>query len=166
MQNIRKRILTSIDVVNGCWLWTKATKGFGYGYLTIGSRTNKTRRTITAHRASYIAFKGEITDGLCVLHICDNPKCCNPEHLYLGTKKQNSRDMVCRDRQNHVFGEKVGNSILSENDVIEIIRERATNGTSYRKLAKKYGLKSHKHIIEICQRKLWKHVKPQPPKDE
>lgn len=78
---------------SGCWLWLGSTGNSGYG---------KTRfdhsHDISAHRVSYTAFNGEIPQGMCVLHTCDVRLCVNPNHLFLGTKKQNSMDMVKKGR--------------------------------------------------------------------
>ncbi len=161
---MKDRIINSSKKLNnGCWEWQKATKGFGYGQLTVGSRTDKTRKTETAHRLSYKVFIGEIPLGKWVLHKCDNPKCVNPDHLYIGDRKQNVKDMMDRGRLNHAVGERIHNSIITEEEVIEIRKEREEKGTSYRKLAKKYGFKNHGPVMRICKGESWKHVKPPAP---
>lgn len=71
---------------NGCLEWQGALRRGGYGAFTFRNRS------WPASRAAWIIFKGEIPEGLWVLHTCDNVKCVNIEHLYLGTPKQNSRD--------------------------------------------------------------------------
>src|SRR3990167_3308464 len=79
---------------DGCWLWMAAKTHFGYGQL--GSECGKTK--VQAHRVSYKIFKGEIPKGMCVLHSCDVPACVNPEHLWLGTKYENTQDMIKKGR--------------------------------------------------------------------
>ncbi len=78
---------------NGCWNWTSsiATKT-GYGKLVFGGKD------ISAHRASYTVFKGEIPKGKHVCHTCDNKKCVNPEHLWVGTAKENMQDKISKGR--------------------------------------------------------------------
>ena len=87
---------------SGCWIWLGATKGNSkltqYGNMIIGSRIDGSRRNIAAHRASYIAFNGEIPDKLLVCHSRDNPLCVNPNHLFLGTHKDNTMDMMNKGR--------------------------------------------------------------------
>src|SRR3989304_6891698 len=75
-----------------CWEWRRSKTPLGYGMLNIRGHT------IYAHRISYIMTKSPIPDGLCVLHMCDNPGCINPFHLFLGTKKDNTRDMIVKGR--------------------------------------------------------------------
>lgn len=75
-----------------CWLWTARTNHFGYGEFWFRKTIHK------AHRVAWILVNGEIPDGLCVLHRCDNPSCVNPEHLWLGTKCDNNRDKAEKGR--------------------------------------------------------------------
>ena len=80
------------DESTGCWNWEAALSSFGYGLLNIN-------RIITrAHRYSYELHTGVIPEGVLVLHECDNRKCVNPEHLFLGTQKDNMIDMCSKGR--------------------------------------------------------------------
>lgn len=94
---MKRRILNrSVPEPNtGCWLWEGSTGNSGYGKLRVGHSQD-----YSAHRISFLAFNGPISKGLCVLHKCDVRICVNPDHLFLGTKKQNSQDMVRKGR-NH-----------------------------------------------------------------
>lgn len=78
---------------NDCWVWTKSCVGSGYGKLRIGHT-----KDYMTHRLSYYVFNNHNPGKLCVLHKCDNRKCINPKHLFLGTHKQNSIDMVNKNR--------------------------------------------------------------------
>lgn len=79
---------------NGCIEWQGALNK-GYGFIHSGGKN------IAVHRLAYELYKGPIVDGLYVLHKCNNPKCSNPDHLYLGTPKQNSRDRWISGRLGH-----------------------------------------------------------------
>lgn len=81
---------------DGCWEWTaKSRTSFGYGVMRVGGTPG---RLEGAHRLAWQYTNGPIPDGLCVLHSCDNPPCCNPAHLRIGTKADNTRDKVERGR--------------------------------------------------------------------
>ena len=76
-----------IKIENDCWMWQKATNKQGHGI------TKYKGKSYSAHRLSYVMHVGEIEDGLVVRHLCDNKGCCNPEHLTLGTQRDNYYDI-------------------------------------------------------------------------
>lgn len=132
-----------------CWVWNtdRAFTGNGYGmfYLDGGMRT--------AHRVSYQLYKGTIPEGLWVLHTCDNRACVNPEHLYLGDREQNVKDMLDRGRLADTSGENNGRSKLTVVDVDEI---RYLYGKMFtcQELASLYGV-SPQMISRIGRGEAW-----------
>ena len=155
--NFQERILSKISVdENGCWNWTGCKNSEGYGNLTIGSRSDGTRRTVKAHRASYAAFVGEIPAGKDICHKCDNPSCVNPEHLFPGTEKDNVADMDAKGRRGFVLSENHPKAKLTEKDVIEA-RELRKQGFSYYKLAKMYGV-YRETMRRAVLGKTWQHM--------
>lgn len=91
-----------ININTDCWEWIAGTNNIGYGMI----RDEKRMRT--AHRVSYEEhYNTKIPVGLCVCHQCDNPRCVNPAHLWLGTHKQNSKDMLIKGRAKP-FGGHIG----------------------------------------------------------
>ena len=84
----------SVNEATGCWEWTGKIKEGRYGVIKV-NRTNDAY----AHRASWMIHFGEIPDGMCVCHKCDNTRCVNPDHLFLGSLADNVRDMVAKGRQ-------------------------------------------------------------------
>ena len=106
-----------------CWPWTGAGKGNGYGNVRLG------KRNVAAHRYAYEIMVGPVPDGMDVCHTCDNRWCVNPDHLYVGTRKQNMTD--CRNRGRAAGGNR---KHLKEVDVQEIHR-RLNAGMSPRQVA-------------------------------
>lgn len=124
-------------VVNedGCWGWNGNLTTAGYGYMPVTSPGTR-QTTIGAHRISYEIHKGPIPEGLFVLHRCDNPPCTNPEHLFLGTPKDNMQDMARKGRSYSAHGETSSRSILTNEQAREILLSPMPSFL----LAKKYGV--------------------------
>lgn len=147
------------DNPDGCWLWTGSISKAGYGVIGANGKG------IYTHRFIYEHFKGTIPDGMFVCHTCDNPACCNPAHLWLGTHKENMRDMARKERavyQRHPEkaprGEQVTQFVkLTAQDVREIRRRNALGGVSYLDLAQQYGV-DRTNIGCIVRRVSWKHI--------
>lgn len=117
--------------VGDCIEWQGARTRQGYGQVTIG------RAHLRSHRYAYEQCVGPIGD-LMVCHKCDNPACVRPEHLFLGTAKDNVRDMVSKDR--HLFGEKGNGAKLTETQAKEIIHRRIVFNISAKEIAAEYKL--------------------------
>ena len=162
--NSKKRLLSFVqkDKKTKCWNWTGATKKFGYGYLIVGSRTDGSRKTVTAHRYAFSIFNEmEIPKGEWVLHKCDNPSCINPKHLYLGNRSQNVKDREERGRNKvpNLKHENHPNSKLNWEKVNYIRTSYKKRGDVYR-LAKKFSV-DHHTVSDILRMKTWV---PEPPK--
>jgi hypothetical protein len=134
---------------SGCWEWGRAKDLDGYGLLYVGGRMRR------AHRVSYQLFAGDIPAGAFVCHSCDNPACCNPEHLWVGSPQDNQDD--CRDKGRTARGERNRHARLSVSDVCAIRRRHASGGITKRALAKKFGV-TPTAIAHIVKRKTWRHV--------
>lgn len=134
-----------------CWIWTGARASKGYGH------TYRNGKHIYAHRAAYESVHGEgSAHGLLVRHKCDNPPCCNPNHLEVGTAVDNTRDMYERGRNNDVRGEAAGRSIITENQARQI-RLLASRGVGRRELSNKFGI-AYNSITAVITGKSWSHV--------
>lgn len=136
---------------NGCMEWPKARDPHGYG--RVGGY--QTKHIMFAHRAALELKLGRpIREGKWALHTCDNPPCCNPDHLYEGTQKKNVEDATKRDRV--AFGERHWKSVLTESDV-RSIRARYKRGEATQvRMAAEYGV--HKNTIYEAIHKGWRRV--------
>lgn len=124
-----------------CWGW-KGKRIQGYAIL---GYTDK--RAFKAHRFSYTLAHGEIPVGLHVLHCCDNPSCTRPEHLFLGTQKDNNNDKIAKGRQ--------ASKVNAEQ--VRTMRSLYANGASIKSLCEQFGIKRH-NASGIVHGRFWKHV--------
>jgi hypothetical protein len=122
-----------------CWIWMgrRASSRGDYGAFDIRSRTGKRFRPHHAHRVAWELTYGPVPDGLFVCHRCDNPPCCNPAHLFLGSAADNNHDKCAKGRQ--VFGERHGQAKLTASAVAEM-RRRFASGESLCALARAFGV--------------------------
>lgn len=109
----------------------------------------------SAHRLAYTLANGEIPEGMNVCHACDNPKCCNPSHLWLGTHADNNKDRTAKGRS--AKGESHRSAKLTPSAVTEIREKYASGQYSQEALSKIYGI-AQTGIGYIVRRKHWKHV--------
>lgn len=131
---IKETLFKRTQRVGDCLVWTGATDPGGYGHFGLN------RKTVLAHRISYTIFNGPIPEGMCVCHTCDNRRCIEPKHLFVGTKKDNAQDAVSKGR-------------LKKNDVklnwakVDEIRQRySEGGCTHRSLATEFG---------VCNATIW-----------
>ena len=148
-----ERFLRFVVKTDACWKWS-GKKNNGYGVLSKGSKKDG---YFLAHRFSWeLHNKQSIPDGMFVMHKCDNPECCNPEHLIIGTPKENTQDMIAKGRRRLVapLGAENGKSVLNE-EKVKFIR---SSDLSHAKLAR---------LLEVslnCVRgvrigRTWAHIK-------
>lgn len=130
-----------------CWLWTGGLDKDGYGVTWMNRKSER------AHRVAWeLANKQNVPNGMKVLHTCDNPTCCQPLHLFLGTDKDNMRDKTTKGRQ--AQGHKIGVSRLTA-DQVKTIRERYAKGEKQSQIAREYGV-TQSAIYYIVRGKVWR----------
>lgn len=177
---LEERFWEKVRKTDGCWEWTGA-KAAGYG--CIGGGPGK--GLVKAHRLSWEMHNGPAPDGLCVLHHCDNPTCVRPDHLYVGTQKQNADDRESRGRLVHhsgdahwthrfpervrkgfggdlknkrpFDGERNPRSKLLARHVLDIRELYASGEVDQKELARMYGV-DQTTISNIVVRKTWKNI--------
>lgn len=134
-----------------CWVWSRGTDVGGYGKFKINCKQHKT------HRMSYQIFVGEIPKGKFVLHKCDNPPCCNPKHLFIGSQADNVKDRDNKNRGYDRRGEKHPQSKLTEEDIREIRRLYSTGYYYQKDLGKAFGI-TQAIVSKIHKRQIWSHI--------
>jgi hypothetical protein len=139
-------------VESGCWEWQGTRHPQGYGRLWAQGKR------VSSHILAYQIYKGQ-TEGLDVCHHCDNPPCCNPDHLFLGTHQDNMQDMIQKGRSNHPKGQDCGTAKLSDSQVIAIRAAYSRGQISLKTLAGEYEM-SLCAIQAITSGKTWKHLLP------
>lgn len=134
---------------NECWIYTGGHDDYGYGWL----EDNRT------HVISFNCFKGQVPINMCVCHTCDNPSCFNPDHLYLGTKRNNIQDMWKSGRGivPNTVGIMNGSAVLNEDDVLEIRKLYELGNYTQKELGVIYRV-DNSTIWKIVHRKSWTHI--------
>ena len=139
---------------SGCWEWQGARNPAGYGVVRVHYKMCR------AHRVAYELTHGPIPDGLLACHRCDNPPCCNPDHLFLGTRKDNNDDRHAKGRTRSGAGSRYGEAINTAKltaDDVRAIRAQSVAGTSQMDLARQYPV-TQSAIWAIVHYKSWKHI--------
>ena len=137
------RFLDKVNFTEGCWEWNGSTKSTGYGKIMIN------KKTVSAHRFSYMLYNGSIPDGMIVRHLCHNKACVNPQHLEVGTHKENTQDSVVDGRMSH--GERHPKAKLTKYQVDAIRNDDRGCVT----IAKEYGV-NKSTVLRIKRGETWK----------
>lgn len=149
-----ERLWSKIDKngPNGCWIWTSYVNSWGYGATSWSGK-----KMVAVHRMLYQReHRVTLTKKQFCLHRCDEPRCVNPAHIWIGNHADNMRDMLNKGRSGQT-GERNIHAVLTEAKVREIRAIRERDGLNYTELAKQYGVYPGT-IREICLRLSWKHV--------
>jgi len=149
---------------SGCIEWTAATNPGGYGLF--GEKRSGKWKLILAHRFAWECVNGAIPDGLFVLHHCDNRRCVNPSHLFVGTRQDNTDDMLSKNRQargdavhpNGVLnkGSNNGMAVLSDSQIVEI-RQLLADGVVQQQIAKRFRI-DQSSVSRISTGARWAHL--------
>jgi HNH endonuclease len=150
IETLQKDFWQRVDVrgPDDCWTWRKGKNGSGYGVLYIH------RKSINAQRIAYQLHYGVDPGDREVCHTCDNPPCCNPYHLFLGTHADNMRDREAKGRANHALGERNHNAKLTWQQVREI-RSLCASGMQTRDVSIPYDV-STVLVNKIARGEIWK----------
>lgn len=133
-----ERFWSRLERTEGCWLWKGTRNGAGYGLFMV-----ERRRCTGAHRMAWELTNGLIPAGLLVLHKCDNPPCCNPNHLFLGTYLDNTKDMQTKERGHsgpNEFRPRVRKLTVAD---VHSIRHLFGLGHSMKSIAKQFNIAPH-----------------------
>lgn len=148
----KDRFWSKVVKTDNCWLWSGSVfQSRGYGQVWIPGIKTPQR----AHRVSWIINNGPIPDGMCVLHRCDCRLCVRPDHLWIGTQRENIDDMVKKGRSQR--GENSHRSKLTNADVIEIREMWHTGLYTQLAIADYFGIRQPQ-VSEIVRRTSWSHI--------
>jgi len=152
-QPIQDRFWTKVDKSKECWEWQGGRNKQGYGMIQCDGKSAK------AHRVSWELLHGKIPEGIKVLHKCDNPPCVNPDHLFLGTQRDNMQDCSKKGRMNpkDQRGEKHACAVLTNEIVLSMRKFREETGTSFGRIAKIHGVSTMTAYRAIVGQS-WGHI--------
>lgn len=141
---MKERFLKKVKKTNTCWLWEGKTQSDGYGEMWHPVK----KKLVTVHRLAYEFFVGKIPKGRFVCHTCDVRHCVNPDHLWLGTNRDNIVDAAKKG--------KICNQKLSIKDV-KVIRELANSGETHKSISEQFGV-SRVAITRVVNKSTFAHV--------
>lgn len=154
MQTIKDRFMSKViigkDEVKDCWNWSASKARGGYGQFRVLKNGKWTMGR--ANRISYELFKGELSSTLLVCHACDNPLCVNPNHLFLGTHKENARDMINKGRRKLTRNPK---HKFLDRTIVENMRKDYSEGMKQAQIALNYDF-SRQQVSRVVTHKIWK----------
>jgi hypothetical protein len=152
---LAERLWEKVDRTgDGCWPWQAARLWSGYGVLNLGTG----KGNVLAHRLAYELTFGPFDPGLHVCHHCDNPACCNPAHLFLGTDGDNMRDASRKGRMVIPHPQGTAHTLAKLNDdAVREIRRRVADGETQRAVASRFDI-PQAAVWRIIHRKSWAHV--------
>jgi len=146
MRTKRELFLRKVEKGPGCWLWKGSVNAHGYGNFTLN------KKYVAAHRGAYLLLVGEIPVDIYVLHRCDNRRCVNPDHLFLGTQKDNIQDAISKKR----FKWNLKGSPLSRETAYQI-KECLLKGIPQLEIAKTFKI-ARTTVSAINTGQNWKDV--------
>lgn len=151
---VKGRFWSKVEIGDkeSCWSWLGSTNKKGYGSFSAGRNLRSASKI--AHRYAYLFHYGQLNSSLSVCHSCDNPGCCNPYHLWQGTAKENSEDMVEKGRS--CRGERQGHTSLTETDVTAIKALSATGRIHQKEIAEMFQIQQQT-VSGIVTKKTWRY---------
>lgn len=164
---IMRHFWSKVDTSGDCWTWQRYRCRKGYGIVRIEGQLQK------AHRVAWMMTRGPIPDGMQICHHCDNPPCVRPDHLFLGSQSDNSKDMGSKGRhwlqkqpERSLFvrqptikprGTQNRHAKLTDEQVREIRKVHTEKRVSRRQIARMFNV-SETTVRRVVNRELWKHV--------
>ena len=155
-RKVESRILAKshVNPITGCRIWEGSKDANGYGAIHLYDQY------LAIHRVAYEIWVSPIPEGKILMHKCDNPSCIEPQHLKIGTTKDNNKDRSLKGRTNRSYGEDNPYSKLTEEAVYEIktlFKQGITSKESRKKLAEKYRV-TPECIYAVQMERTWKHI--------
>lgn len=153
---VEQRFWSKVDKDNGpvhpehgrCWVWTAALFSNGYGVFGVAHKNKR------SHRVSWELINGSIPSDMRVLHKCDNPRCVRPEHLFLGTDRDNAADRCSKGRQ--ARGQRIGRAILND-ELVAKIKQLLRDGLGGTDIQELLGV-DRENVYNIKRGMCWRHV--------
>lgn len=137
---------------SGCWIWQQSTDSSGYGAVMCAGVYYRT------HRLALHLWKGfDLNSLLYVCHHCDIPACCNPDHLFTGTQRDNMRDSARKGRHADFKGSKHGKAKVDEDDVLLLRELHSTGEWSSADLGRVFGT-NRGHALDVIKKRIWRHL--------